>query len=183
MKTSRLLVALGAVLATMPAAAHAQCGWIPGDGYPFPYHLGAYALAVYGDHLIAAGRFTEAGGAPARNIARWDGQQWHAMDEGIDGQVTSLAVYGDELVAVGQFKHAGSEASVGIARWRCVPVCYANCDSSFAPPHLNVADLACFINRFAAGDPYANCDGSTGEPVLTALDFACCLNRFAQGCP
>src|SRR5262245_54852489 len=39
--------------------------------------------------------------------------------------------------------------------------CYANCDGSTVPPVLNVADFACFLNRFAAGDSYANCDWST----------------------
>ena len=61
--------------------------------------------------------------------------------------------------------------------------CFANCDCSAASPTLNVLDFACFLNRYAAGDPYANCDGSTTPPVLNVLDFACFLNRFATGCP
>lgn len=61
--------------------------------------------------------------------------------------------------------------------------CYANCDASTTPPALNVNDFACFLNKFAAGDPYANCDGSTTAPALNVLDFACFLNRFAAGCP
>ncbi len=61
--------------------------------------------------------------------------------------------------------------------------CYANCDNSTTAPVLNVLDFACFLNRFAAGDPYANCDGSTTPPVLNVLDFACFLNAFAAGCP
>jgi len=63
------------------------------------------------------------------------------------------------------------------------PVCYPNCDSSTIAPVLNIADFACFLNRFAAGDSYANCDGSTAIPVLNVQDFACFLNRFAAGCP
>lgn len=61
--------------------------------------------------------------------------------------------------------------------------CYANCDVSVAAPVLNVADFACFINRFASADPYANCDQSTAAPVLNISDFTCFLNRFAAGCP
>jgi hypothetical protein len=60
--------------------------------------------------------------------------------------------------------------------------CYANCDASTTPPILNVADFACFLNRFAAGASYANCDGSTASPVLNVADFACFLNQFAAGC-
>ncbi len=63
------------------------------------------------------------------------------------------------------------------------PACYANCDGSTTPPVLNVIDFACFLNRYASGDPYANCDGSTTPPVLNVIDFACFLNLYAAGCP
>ena len=59
--------------------------------------------------------------------------------------------------------------------------CYANCDGSTTPPALNVLDFACFLNKYASGDPEANCDGSTTPPVLNVLDFACFLNQYAQG--
>jgi hypothetical protein len=64
------------------------------------------------------------------------------------------------------------------------PDCYPNCDSSTTPPILNIADFACFLNHFAAGDVYANCDACSwcSPPVLNVLDFACFLNRFAAGC-
>ncbi|MEX2217769.1 MAG: GC-type dockerin domain-anchored protein [Phycisphaerales bacterium] len=61
--------------------------------------------------------------------------------------------------------------------------CYPNCDGSTAHPVLNVADLSCFLDRFAASHPYANCDGSTTNPVFNIHDFSCFLARFAQGCP
>jgi subtilisin-like proprotein convertase family protein len=65
----------------------------------------------------------------------------------------------------------------------CSTPCYANCDGSTSVPLLTVADFACFLNRYAAGDSYANCDGSTAIPVLTVADFACFLNSYAAGCP
>jgi hypothetical protein len=61
--------------------------------------------------------------------------------------------------------------------------CYANCDNSTTPPYLSVADFACFLNLFAAGDTYANCDGMYTPPTLNVNDFICFLNRFAAGCP
>jgi len=60
--------------------------------------------------------------------------------------------------------------------------CYANCDGSVTPPVLNVNDFACFLNKYASGDPYANCDGSTIPPVLNVNDFSCFLNKYAVGC-
>src|SRR5262249_49757159 len=62
-------------------------------------------------------------------------------------------------------------------------LCYANCDESTTTPILNVADFACFLNRFASADSRANCDGSSTPPILNALDFSCFLNQFATGCP
>ena len=67
--------------------------------------------------------------------------------------------------------------------WRgVVETCYANCDGSTAAPSLNVADLACFLQRFAAGEPYANCDGSVQPPALNVADLTCFLRAVAAGC-
>jgi hypothetical protein len=60
--------------------------------------------------------------------------------------------------------------------------CYPNCDGSTLAPVLNVADFACFLGQFAAGDLYANCDGSITPPVLNVADFGCFLGKFAAGC-
>ncbi|MFN0132456.1 MAG: GC-type dockerin domain-anchored protein [Phycisphaerales bacterium] len=60
--------------------------------------------------------------------------------------------------------------------------CYANCDDSTVAPLLNVADFACFLNRFSAGDARANCDGSFAAPMLNVNDFICFINKFAAGC-
>jgi hypothetical protein len=61
--------------------------------------------------------------------------------------------------------------------------CYANCDQSTQPPALNVADFACFLQKFAEGHGYANCDLSSTPPMLNIADFACFLQKFAAGCP
>ena len=62
-------------------------------------------------------------------------------------------------------------------------ICYPNCDGSTLMPILNVNDFACFMNKFASGDPYANCDGSTAAPMLNVNDFICFQQKFAAGCP
>jgi hypothetical protein len=60
--------------------------------------------------------------------------------------------------------------------------CYANCDGSAMPPVVNISDVTCFMQLYAAGDPRANCDGSTGAPLLSMADFTCFLQRYAAGC-
>ena len=53
----------------------------------------ASALAMDSHGMIyAAGRFTFAGGVDAHNIARWDGQQWTPVGDGINVQVSALAI-------------------------------------------------------------------------------------------
>jgi hypothetical protein len=58
--------------------------------------------------------------------------------------------------------------------------CHANCDFSTTPPIVNVLDFACFVNRFAAGDPFCDCDHNN---ALNVNDFICFQAEFAAGCP
>jgi hypothetical protein len=46
------------------------------------------------NNLYAGGLFTQAGGIPANNIARWNGSSWSVLggsDNGTDGYVKTLA--------------------------------------------------------------------------------------------
>jgi hypothetical protein len=75
------------------------------------------ALAVYNGQLVAAGRFTHAGGIEANRVAYWNGSVWPPFGSGIgdsaaDG-VNALAAYGGQLIAAGSF-HAPAQ---NIAVW------------------------------------------------------------------
>ena len=79
------------------------------------------ALAVMpGGDLIACGVFTLAGGAPASNIARWNGSAWSALGTGTNGEVRALAymnVGTGFLVVGGAFSNAGGNAYQNVASW------------------------------------------------------------------
>ncbi len=79
------------------------------------------AMTVYDGDLIAAGTFsTVAGGEPANNIARWNGQTWAPLGAGITGdevEVRSLTVHNGYLFAGGRFSEAGGAPANNIARW------------------------------------------------------------------
>jgi hypothetical protein len=69
--------------------------------------------------LIAAGRFTVAGGVAARSIASWDGSTWSALGSGMNpnADVRALAVLPNgDLIAGGFFTSAGGAAANYIAR-------------------------------------------------------------------
>jgi trimeric autotransporter adhesin len=154
--------------------------------------VNALTVSAGGD-LIVGGYFLAAGGISVSNLARWDGENWHPVRQGVNGQVHSLAVLANgELVAGGGFTVAGDTGSSAVARLGCpAPVCYANCDGSTAPPILNIHDFNCFLGQFAIASTlpreqqithYANCDGSTATPVLNVDDFICFIRAFAAGC-
>src|SRR5215831_5161496 len=74
-----------------------------------------FAYATFDDGsgpaLYAGGRFANAGGRPASNIARWDGHAWSQVGSGVDGDVYALAVFDDgsgpALYVAGSFASAG----------------------------------------------------------------------------
>jgi trimeric autotransporter adhesin len=87
-------------------------------GPPIDQYIGC--LAVYQGNVVAAGRFSRAGGTPANNIARWDGSSWQPLGRGILGEypeVRDLQVYRGDLIAAGTFTWAGDNTADNIARW------------------------------------------------------------------
>ncbi|MFG0285701.1 MAG: GC-type dockerin domain-anchored protein [Phycisphaerales bacterium JB039] len=147
------------------------------------------------ESLYMGGLFTETlpGGEVASKIARWDGQQWHALGAGLTGYGTGTSVHAiapfDEdgpgpnpggLYVGGLFGYAGGVLSKHIARWGC-PLgprpCAADCDGD---TELTFFDFLCFQNQFAFGDMRADCDG---DGSLTFFDFLCFQNQFSAGCP
>lgn len=83
------------------------------------------ALSVFDDGsgpaLYVGGEFINAGGVPANNIARWDGDAWAPLGSGLNGGVLALAVYDDgtgpALYAGGGFTAAGGVQAFYLARW------------------------------------------------------------------
>ena len=70
------------------------------------------ALAVFNGELIAGGSFSNIGGVPVSNIARWDGREWHAMGDGL--RADALMVHNGELIAAGS--RLGGQSS-SVQRW------------------------------------------------------------------
>lgn len=73
-----------------------------------------FALAVIGSELYVGGRFTEAGGAPASRIARYDTSQagdlgWSALGSGTNSDPVTLAAIGSDLYVGGGFRLVGDE--------------------------------------------------------------------------
>lgn len=78
---------------------------------------GVRAITVQGRNVFIGGGFSEIGGVPANNIARWDGTNWWALGIGVDGPVYSLAAHGNNLYVGGAFETAGGTTAAHVAQW------------------------------------------------------------------
>lgn len=67
-----------------------------------------YTLAVHQDTLYVGGTFEWAGDSAVKNVAKWDGNQWYPVGNGLFNPVgytsiDKLISYNDKLLAIGNF--------------------------------------------------------------------------------
>jgi len=85
---------------------------------------GVVEIAEHDGSVIVIGSFDRAGGADANRVARWDGQAWHPLNNGLRSPgVTSdlprsIVVHNDSVVVSGDFYTAGTAVAAYLARWR-----------------------------------------------------------------
>jgi hypothetical protein len=86
--------------------------------------FGVFSFGVHDDALIVGGDFKNAGGVPAKAIARWDGTTWSALGVGMTDwrpgffpTVHSMAVFNGDLIAGGDFTLADGDTAKFVARW------------------------------------------------------------------
>ena len=88
------------------------------------------AVAIFQDDIYVGGTFSYAGPTRVNRIARFDGQQWHALEDqgfvGIESQsvvgreVNALAVFQEELYVGGGFNNIadlGNQQASNLIRW------------------------------------------------------------------
>ena len=79
---------------------------------------GSVAVADSNGRVYFGGDFSSQAGVPARNVACWDGNQWSALGQGVNGLVLAMAIGGgSELYVAGHFTSAGNVSAHGVARW------------------------------------------------------------------
>jgi hypothetical protein len=59
------------------------------------------SFGFQGEKVYAGGRFDSAGTHEARNIAVWDGKNWHPLGEGYPGSVEDILVFENEVLIAG----------------------------------------------------------------------------------
>lgn len=120
------------------------------------------ALALDGTLLYAGGRFSEAGGAPANNIARWHTalKTWSPLGSGVNGDVYAIAVSGSDVYVGGRFSQAGGVAAGNIARWNSLTEAWSAVGSGVDGPveAITVVDGLIYV-----GGGFAQAGGSTAR--------------------
>lgn len=82
-----------------------------------------FALHSFDGALYAGGVFKTAGGLFANGIARWDGDQWETLDQGVrggQGIVSAISSVSTNLYVGGDFLQVGTlpgTSARGLARW------------------------------------------------------------------
>lgn len=81
-----------------------------------------FGLAWNGGNLYAVGAFSQAGGVPASNVARWDGGTWSALGSGVSGTSGfiagfSVASFNNLICVAGNFTSAGGNSATNFAVW------------------------------------------------------------------
>ncbi|MBX0327775.1 hypothetical protein K2Z83_08810, partial [Oscillochloris sp. ZM17-4] len=96
-------------------------------GFSYPYLSEVKALTPFGGYLYVGGKFTSAGTASARFVARMDlaSGAWSALGSGIGDThgydeytyVYSIAASGEGIYLGGNFSSVATQPSYGLARW------------------------------------------------------------------
>ena len=75
-------------------------------------------IMVHNDELYVVGGFEYAGGLPACNVAKWDGQRWCSYQGYMGLYPHSIAFFHDTLFIAGSFKHINGDSSLAsCAKW------------------------------------------------------------------
>ncbi len=87
-----------------------------------PYAATIRAIAAAGTDLYVGGTFSQAGGIPANNIARWSttSHQWDALNGGINGTIYTIVPHGAYIYVGGSFNDINGVPAYSLARWDTV---------------------------------------------------------------
>ncbi len=117
------------------------------------------SLLYRGDGLYVAGRFTSAGGAPARRLARWTGASWVSVkdpaeiNDGVDNNVYAITANSNYLFVGGSLEQAGDHSAHHIAAYQWTQKKWSGMGGS---PNTTVRALAISSGYLYAGGSFTS---------------------------
>lgn len=139
--------------------------------------------------LFVGGQFSLAGGVPASNLARWDGDAWFAVGAGLSAPALALgSVDGDgdgplpaRLYVGGDFETAGGAESMFLAEWRVPADCCAG--DANGDRVVDFLDLNIVLSDFGmVGSPGLLAGDLDGDGDCDFIDLNVLLSRFGMNC-
>jgi hypothetical protein len=99
--------------------------WTDVGNFPLSAMGNVYKLLVWNDTLYVAGMFSEQEGGLGNGILKWDGANWHKLNNGIlyngSPSITDLMVHNNELYICGRFDEMDNiylgTGHKGVAKW------------------------------------------------------------------
>lgn len=148
-------------------AAAGDENWDDRFGYPgVEGEVMAVAVAPNGD-VYLGGNFTTAANLPASHIVRWDGRSFHALGDGVNGNVKAILVNGADVYVGGDFDAAGAVQAGKLARWNGTE--WSAVGSGVGPSRQYgggyVNALAWYDNKLIAGGWFTSMDGVAANNV------------------
>ncbi len=116
------------------------------------------SFAVFQGDLYVGGHYMMLANQFLNYIARWDGEQFYQVGQGVDSRVNKLFVYRDKLYAVGYFLEAGGVEASRIAKWDGEQWC--GLGSEF-DPNYSINDITVFNNELYIAGYFATIEGDT----------------------
>lgn len=151
-------------LAILAPYVHGQSNenWSATFAHPLPGVDGIVNDALWYDgHLYVTGDFDAAGGARARNVARWTGSAWEPLGDGIAGAGWAIAEFNGAIVVAGRFYTAGGIPAVGVATWDGAAWQSMDGGVNFPP----VRTLAVHDGRLIAGGNFTQAGGVSAQGI------------------
>lgn len=128
------------------------------------------ALAVHGSMVYVGGAFTQAGGAPANRVARFDAttQTWASLGSGtangMNDAVLAITTSGSMVYAGGLFTQAGGAPANQVARFDTTTQTWASLGSGVAGGSA-VSALARLGRTVYAGGLFSQAGGATANHI------------------
>jgi|GEM_PF-790024 len=127
-----------------------------------------YALVVDGANVYAGGTFTQAGGATATRLAKWNGASWSSLGigtaNGVNNTVRALAADGaGNVYAGGDFLQAGGITANRLARWN---------GSGWSSLATNFDSRVCALTLDGSGNMYVGGEFTYAGATVSSANIA-----------
>jgi len=129
------------------------------------------SLAEYNGNLYVTGDFDSIESKPAHNFAMWNGIEWRALPDSIDGGAEELIVYKNKLYALGNIRFKNMYYNDGLMTYDGEKWGKVNLGKNFAPTGMWVYNDELYLMGELDWKPFTGrWNGNSVTPVNLGID-------------